>query len=101
MKQKRDAKGRFAKMCPTREEYEAKIAKLSKECGAWKKSYEFEVEKGHQLKDIGDVLIQSMLWLYDRVPFWTKKKFKSYYEELIESNSNLEDVSEKMKKFIQ
>jgi hypothetical protein len=114
MKQKRDAQGRFVKMYPTREEYEAKIAKLSEECdswfkqaqkesrwsAAWKRSYESEVEKGHQLKDIGDILIQSMIWLYDRAPFWTKKQFKAYYEELIESNSNLKDVSEKMKKFV-
>lgn len=114
MKQKRDTQGRFVKMYPTREEYEAKIAELetecnrwfsqaheeSKWCAAWKKSYKSSVEKEHQLKDIGDVLIQSMIWLYDRVPFWTKKQFKAYYEELIESNSNLKDVSEKMKKFI-
>lgn len=114
MKQRRDANGKFVKMYPTREEYEAKIAKLETECSRWmsianeeskwcvkwKKSYEFEVERGHELKDIGDVLIQSMLWLYDRVPFWTKKKFRSYYEGLLESNSNLKDVSERMKKFV-
>lgn len=114
MKQKRDAQGRFVKMYLTRQEYEARIAQLSEEreamfrraceesnwCATWKKSYESSVEKEHQLKDIGDILIQSMIWLYDRVPFWTKKQFKAYYEELIESNSNLKDVSEKMKKFV-
>jgi hypothetical protein len=114
MKQRRDANGKFVKMYPTREEYEAKIAKLSEECeswfrqaqkeskwcGEWKKSYESEVEKVHRLEHLVCIFSKSMLWLYDRVPFWTKKKFRSYYEGLLESNSNLKDVSERMKKFI-
>lgn len=99
----------------TREEYEARIAELKtecngwfrqaheerRECAKWEKSYESEVKKVHRLEHLVDIFSQSMLWLYDRVPFWTKKKFRSYYEELIDSNSNLKDVSEKMKKFIQ
>ena len=42
MKQKRDAKGRFVKMHLTREEYEAKIAKLSEECDSWFKQAQEE-----------------------------------------------------------
>jgi hypothetical protein len=85
MKQKRDANGKFVKMYPTREEYEAKIAELEKtldkmatesqntkneaafwkqEYSAMKKSYEeaddkaldLEIVKAWFLKNCGPIL---------------------------------------------
>lgn len=62
----------------------------------YKGMYESEVERVRLRDDIGDVLYKSMSWLYSRVPFWTKKKFRVYFQKLVDSNDNLRGVSEKM-----
>jgi hypothetical protein len=66
----------------------------------YKGMYESEVEKVRLRDDIGDVLYKSMSWLYSRVPFWTKKEFKVYFQKLVESNDNLRDASEKVISFL-
>lgn len=94
------------------EELEAEIARLKKKekelsqqpsqkCEVnYKGMYESEVERVRQRDDIGDVLYKSMSWLYSRVPSWTKKKFRVYFQTLVESNDNLRDASEKVMNFL-
>lgn len=66
----------------------------------YKGMYESEVERVRLRDDIGDVLYKSMSWLYNRVPFWTKKKFRVYFQVLVDSNDNLRDATEKVMDFL-
>ena len=93
MKQKRDAQGRFVKVYPTREEYEAKIAKLETELGAG-------VILIENLKNLIEVADMSIMWLLKRVPAWTKKKFNAYHVELMNSYDDLKAVPDDLKKYV-
>jgi hypothetical protein len=93
MKQKRDAQGRFVKMYPTREEYEAKIAELETELGAKR------ILIGN-LKNLIEVAGMSIMWLLKRVPAWTKKKFNAYHIELMNSYDDLKAVPDDLKKYV-
>ena len=93
MKQKRDAKGRFVKMYLTREEYEARIAELETELGAW-------VILIKKLENLIEVAYMSIMWLLKRVPAWTKKKFNAYHVELMNSYDDFKAVPDDLKRFI-
>lgn len=103
MKQKRDARGRFAKMYLTREEYEQEIAalksrleaeeklsglyfdmlqhsddeakELSKLYEEMKKKYELLKKTFDLYKEIGMERGRAIEWLMERVPFWIRNKF--------------------------
>lgn len=66
----------------------------------YKGMYESEVERARLVDNIGDTLYKSMAWLYNRAPFWTKKKFRVYFKKLVESNNCLRDASEKVMDFL-
>lgn len=111
MTQKRDAKGRFAKMYLTREEYDQEIAALKSRLEAeesvsrfyfdmlknsddeakeinklyeeMKEKYELVKTRYDLYKEIVEKRGRAIEWLLSKVPFWTKKKFKTYYKELI------------------
>ena len=93
MEEKRDAQGRFVKMYPTREEYEAKIAELETELGA-------EVILIENLKNLIEVADMDIMWLLKRVPVWTKKKFNAYHVELMNSYDDLKSVPDDLKKYV-
>lgn len=103
MKQKRDAKGRFAKMYLTREEYEQEVAalksrleveeklsglyfdmlqysddevkELTKLYEEMKEKYKLLKETFDLCKEIGKKRGRAIEWLMERVPFWTRNKF--------------------------
>lgn len=103
MKQKRDARGRFAKMYLTREEYEQEIAalksrleaeesvsrfyfdmlkysddeakELSKLYEAMKKKYELLKKTFDLYKEIGMERGRAINWLLKRVAFWNRMRF--------------------------
>lgn len=89
MKQKRDANGKFVKMYPTREEYEAKIATLEKafnklshegqeaknEAAFWKQEY---TAKQNELQEVQEMLTTSetqRFWFLKHCGFFLRKKY--------------------------
>lgn len=89
MKQKRDAQGRFVKMYPTREEYEAKIAKLEEKiesiafrasmannnASLWENNYHTEKERFEVAKELVNKRGEAIEWLLSKLPFWARNKF--------------------------
>lgn len=106
MKQKRDAKGRFVKTKPSYEELESKILMLEGqiECLNFQlKHVNLQFDSNllflSNLRHVIDVADASIDWLLDRVPVWTKKKFRAFHVELMNSHGDLKAVSDDMKEY--
>jgi hypothetical protein len=95
MKQKRDANGKFVKMYPSREEYEAKIAKLEEkvdklalegqeaknEASFWRQEYN---AKQYELKEQQQMLCTSELhrfWLIKHCGFILRWRYDKAVEK--------------------
>ena len=89
MKRKRDENGKFVKMYPTREEYEAKIVKLEKdidvlaikgqeaknEAAFWRQEYN---AKQNELKEQQEMLCASethRFWFLEHCGFFLRRKY--------------------------
>jgi hypothetical protein len=84
-----------------REKEKELLQQPSQKCRVdYKGMYELEVERVRLRDNIGDALYKSMARLYNRAPFWTKKKFRVYFQKLVDSNDNLRDASEKVMNFL-
>lgn len=99
MKQKRDAKGRFVKTKPSYEELEREVEYWIFQYKHLNRQLDSKLLLVENLKHIIDVADASIDWLLDRVPVWTKKKFRAYHVELMNSHEDLKAVPDDMKEY--